>query len=241
MKVGILNAIPPELSTVNWQGSPVDAYIRFFQSASQPGDFQFVGYDVAQGDFPDSPEACAAYVITGSPRGAYDVDAWIGELIEFIRESFAAGKKLIGICFGHQILAHALGGRAEKSEKGWGLGLKTIAIDVVNPKPWLNGSSGNCALYFAHQDQVIDLPPEAELLGGNQFCPNAFYTIGNQVLGIQGHPEFTIEIMSDILSRERKGVPQQVQDTAVNSLKQGTPDNQIVAQWMVNFLSTPQY
>lgn len=234
MKVGILNAIPPELSKVNWQGSPVDAYIRFFQSVSN--DFEFVGYDVVHGAFPASPEVCDAYVITGSPKGAYDTDPWIGELAEFIRAAYAAGKKLIGICFGHQIIAQALGGRAEKSKKGWGLGLRTIDLGVEKEKPWLNGRPDHCSLYFVHQDQVTELPPAADLLGGNEFCPNAFYAIENQVLGIQGHPEFSTAIMQDILSRRPAGVGEQLQATAVASLKEGAPDNRLVAQWMVNFL-----
>lgn len=234
MKIGILNAIPPELSQVNWQGSPVDAYVRFFQSGS--GDFQFVGYEVAHGEFPDSPEACDAYIITGSPKGVYDADEWIGRLVEFIRASYVAGKKLIGICFGHQILAQALGGRAEKSEKGWGLGLKRIELNADRSKAWLDGRVDHCALYFVHQDQVTELPPGAELLGGSEFCPNAFFTIDNQVLGLQGHPEFSLAIMQDILSRERVGVDTKLQATAVNSLRQGDPDNQMMAQWLVNFL-----
>ena len=235
MKVGILNAIPPELSKVNWQGSPVDAYIRFFKGANDT--LQFVGYQVTAGDFPESPEACDAYVITGSPKGAYENDPWITELIEFIRASFAAGKKLMGICFGHQVLAHALGGRTEKSEKGWGLGLKTFSIESKNNKPWLNGNSGSCSLYFAHQDQVVELPPNAELLGGNDFCPNAFYTIEDQVLGIQGHPEFSTQIMTDILTLAVDDLDPAVHQEAVKSMDKGAPEGDLVARWMVDFLT----
>jgi GMP synthase-like glutamine amidotransferase len=118
--LGILNAIHPEKSTVNWGGSPIDAYVRFFESVEAPFDYR--GFEVAQGELPASPDVCDAYVITGSPRGVYDDDPWIAELSVFIREAYGAGKKLIGICFGHQILAHALGGQVEKSEKGLGLG-----------------------------------------------------------------------------------------------------------------------
>ena len=238
MKVGILNAIPPELSQVNWQGSPVDAYIRFFKSASGSEQIQFEGFAVTAGNFPESPEVCDAYVITGSPKGTYEEDAWIGELMEFIRASYAAGKKLIGICFGHQILAQALGGHSEKSEKGVGLGLKTFTVETTHDKPWLNDNVDTCSLYFAHQDQVTKLPPGAELLGGNEFCPNAFYTIEDQVLGIQGHPEFTRQIMDDILSVVREGADQAIIEEAKNSVNAGSPDGQMVANWMVDFLNS---
>jgi len=233
MKIGILNAINPHESKVNWGGSPVDAYIRFFQSVDAP--FEYVGYEAAQGQLPESPAECNAYVITGSPRGAYNSDPWIAALMQFIREGTQAGLKFTGICFGHQILAQALGGRVEKSEKGWGLGLKSF--EIKETKPWMNGqANGNTrSLYFAHQDQVQELPPGAELLGGSEFCPIAMYSISDQVFAVQGHPEFTLGIMQDILARKDAG--DDLLNTAESSLANGTPDGQLFAQWIVNFLT----
>lgn len=233
IRVGILNAIHPQRSVINWGGSPIDAYVRFFQSVGAP--FVFTGYEVAQGQLPASPDECDAYVITGSSNGVYDLDAWIPDLMQFIRDSYQAGKKLVGICFGHQILAHALGGHAEKSEKGWGLGLKTFSISQT--KPWMNGAPEQCSLHFAHQDQVVALPPQAELLGGNGFCANAFFVIEDQVLGIQGHPEFTRSMMEDLLAPMRDELETVVHETAVSSLIQGDPDNELVGRWLVNFLT----
>ena len=92
-------------------------------------------------------------------------------------------------------------------------------------------------LHFAHQDQVVTLPPQAELLGGNAFCPNAFFVIADQVLGIQGHPEFSRSMMDDLLAPMRKELEPEVHETAVASLSQGTPDNELVGQWLVNFLT----
>ena len=142
---------------------------------------------------------------------------------------------MVGICFGHQVLAHALGGKSEKSEKGWGLGLKTF--DVVAEKPWMHGKQVECALYFSHQDQVVQLPVGAERLGGNEFCENAFFTMGDQVLGIQGHPEFTTNIMEDILAKPKETMGAEARETAVRSLENGPPDNTLVAHWIVNFLT----
>lgn len=232
MKLGILNAIHPQKSQINWGGSPVTTYIHFIESASDT--FQYAGYEVAQGELPTSPEACDAYIISGSPRGVYDQDPWIPELSQFIRDSYSAGKKLVGICFGHQILAHALGGHAEKSEKGWGLGLSTF--NITKSKPWMTDEPQQCTLYFAHQDQVMRPPPEAEILGGNDFCPFAFYTIDNRVFAIQGHPEFSRGIMEDILARAEGTVDPQRRQAAIQSLNNGTPDNSLVAKWVVNFL-----
>jgi GMP synthase-like glutamine amidotransferase len=232
MKIGILNAINSLTSQVNWQGTPVEAYIRFLQSGG--ASFTYTGYNVALGEFPESVDTCDAYVITGSPNGVYDEEPWIAELMQFIRDAYAAGIKMVGICFGHQVLAHALGGHAEKSDKGWGLGLKQF--EVTTKKPWMSAEAGKYALYFAHQDQVITLPSEAELLGGNGFCPNAMFVMGDQVLGVQGHPEFTKPIMQDILAGKNGDISQEVSTNAANSLEKSIPDNSIFAQWIVNFL-----
>ncbi len=233
MKLGILNSLDSQEREINWQGSAVSIYIRLFETVQAP--FEYVGYEVAQGELPESPDACDAYLITGSPTGVYDDEPWIMPLSDFIRACYRQNKRLVGICFGHQILAEALGGHVEKSEKGKGLGLKTFAINAT--KPWMSEPSSQCALYFVHQDQVIDLPPEAELLGGNAFCPNALYTINNRVLGIQGHPEFTHDLMEKILAAHDKQTDPEVHATAVASLNNGMPDNQRMATWIVNFLT----
>jgi GMP synthase-like glutamine amidotransferase len=132
------------------------------------------------------------------------------------------------------MLAYALGGHAEKSEKGWGLGLKSFAITAT--KPWMEGSDSNCSLYFVHQDQVTALPPEAELLGGSDFCPNALYTIDDRVLAMQGHPEFSAELMEAILDAPEKRANPQTRQAALDSLHSGAPDNRRMATWVANFL-----
>jgi len=238
MRLGILNAIHPEESQVNWGGSPVDAYIRYFERAAKAAgaSFEYTGYQVAQGQLPASPDECDAYVVTGSPKGVYDDDPWIAELGQFLRDCYATGKKLIGICFGHQILAEALGGHSRKSEKGWGLGQNTFRVSGA--KSWMAGDEGPLNLYFAHQDQVVSLPPGAELLGGNDFCPIGFYSIGDQVMAIQGHPEFTPEIMEDIIQDKEGQIEDQLYQAAARSLDDGGNDGQRVGRWMVNFLSS---
>lgn len=233
-QIGILNCLPPGLGGIRWNDTPVDAFIRFFETVHSP--FDYVRYQVACGEIPTSSEACDAYVITGSTRGVYDADDWISMLSQFIRDSFLADKKLVGICFGHQILAHALGGYAAKSEKGWGIGLHSF--DITREKSWMSGKPGRCSLYFAHGDQVLRLPPGAERLGGSKFCPNALFEIENRILGIQGHPEFTRDIMHDVLSFIEDEVEPEHYFKALQSLDNGEPDNRLVAQWIVNFLTS---
>ncbi len=233
MRLGILDAIPARESRIDWGGTPVEGYIRFFQQSG--ASFSYTGYHVAGGDFPASPDECDAYLITGSPKGVYDEETWIPRLAAFVRQAHRRKKKLVGICFGHQMLAHALGGRAQKSEKGLGIGLRSF--EISNNKPWMNGSPDSCSLYFAHQDQVVQLPAGAELLGGDAFCPNTAFAIDGLALGIQGHPEFTPEMMRSLFAGMDGATDPQVLETAVRSLEQGEPDNRLVAGWIINFLN----
>ncbi len=232
MNIGILDAFPSEEIKIQWHDTPLDAYIRFMELAA-PG-FDTCGYEITQGDYPQGPKSCDAYLITGSPKGVYDQDAWILWLKDFIRECFQSDKKLVGICFGHQILAEALGGRVCQSDKGWGLGLSPF--DVITQKPWMNDHKVSCQLHFVHQDQVEQLPPEAELLASNDFCPNLMFDINDQVLGIQGHPEFTRAMMFEIIESLDGRLPAQICQAAQVSLDQGTADNRLFAHWITNFL-----
>ncbi len=232
IKLGILNAIRPGTSSVNWGGAPTDAFIRFFQSVDAP--FEYIVYEAAQGELPPTPDACDAYVITGSPDDAYGTAEWLVALSQFIRDVYQSGERMVGICFGHQMLAHALGGQVAKSEKGIGFGLKQF--DVMTKKAWMVEAPDQCALYFSHQDQVMQLPPDAELLGGNAFCPIALYEINGRVLGIQGHPEVSLEMMVEAAAAKKDKMEREMYETAVSSLENGRPDAQLVGRWIVDFL-----
>lgn len=231
-KVGLLNACSPadeeEFGTVE-----LDSFFDFFQQVPHP--FKLIEYRITEGEFPENPQTCDAYLITGSPKGAYDEDIWIGQLIDFIQCCYKASVKMVGICFGHQVLAHALGGRAEKSPKGWGLGLRDVVVEAE--RPFMTPALPNGRFYFCHQDQVVKLPAEAERLAGNPFCPNGMFVIGDQMLGIQAHPEFTPQIMDKAIDWFATQSPAE-RETALHAAKtMGAADNIVLAQWIVNFLT----
>jgi len=114
MKLGILNACTPQEES-DFQVEEFESFRDFFAQADH--NFELIEYRVTEEEFPRHAGECDAYLITGSPKGVYDSEGWIGQLDDFIRDCYDEGQKLVGICFGHQILAQALGGRAEKSDK----------------------------------------------------------------------------------------------------------------------------
>jgi len=231
MKLGILNACTPA-DEDEFQVKEFHIFTNFFAQVDH--NFALTEYRITEGQFPQGADECDAYLITGSPKGVYDNDDWIGQLDHYIRDFYAAGHTLVGICFGHQILAHALGGQAKKSPKGWGMG--PSIIEVTQSQPWMTPPLPTGNFYFCHQDQVTSLPQHAELLAGNEFCPNGMFTIGNQVLGLQAHPEFTTDIMVTAIDSLSKVVEPTVIDNAISTTAQRQVDNAIMAQWIVNFL-----
>ena len=229
MKIGILDAVYNKDIIDGEQEAT--KFVKLLQLVEAP--FTYEIYHVAEGDFPSAPEACDAYLVTGSPQGVYDDDDWLPSLADFIRHSYAAKRKLVGICFGHQMIANSLGGIARKSEKGWGIGCRPFQINA--PKAWMTPNLDSCTLNFLHRDQVITLPDGAERLAGNDHCHNAMYSIGNRVLGLQGHPEYLPDAMETLLHYVHEHDGLEI-DEALVSLSQTKPDTEIVAQWIVNFL-----
>jgi GMP synthase-like glutamine amidotransferase len=193
----------------------------------------FVTYDVTRDEYPQSIDEVDAYLITGSRYGVYDDEAWIAPLEAFVRRLVEVGKPLIGVCFGHQLVAQALGGSAGKSSRGWGVGVQTWAIG--NRPDWMRGGDDHFRLLASHQDQVETLPPGATLLAGSAFCPVAMYQVGDSVLALQGHPEFVKGYSRGLLELRRDRIGEATYAAGVESLQQQT-DEVLVARWMLDFL-----
>jgi GMP synthase-like glutamine amidotransferase len=193
----------------------------------------FRKYEFYDGEYTEHAEECQGYLITGSAWGVYEPYPGIARLMEFIRECYRKEIKQVGVCFGHQALAHALGGRAELSVKGWGLGVHTFPVQKT--MPWMNPALKNVYLLYSHKDQVTKLPPNAVNLGGDDFCKNRMFVIDNLVLGIQGHPEFTKEYYTTTKEAQIEGLSKSLKTFVKNSFESPL-DSEIVGQWMVNFL-----
>ncbi len=189
---------------------------RMFDSVG--ADFEYETVPVFAGaPFPD-PEELEAIVLPGSAAGVYDPFDWMVPLRGFIRRAYAAGKPMLGICFGHQIMADALGGDVRKSEKGWGLGRHLYR--TTHRPAYMNGSPDLVAISCSHQDQVIEPPQEAEVILASEFTPNAGLAYRNgAALSFQPHPEFDDPYTLALAEMRRGKAPDLVVDTAVQSVE----------------------
>lgn len=212
-------------------------YPEMFQRvfARVDAGLEWCEYDV-QISLPDSID-CDAYLITGSRHSVYDDLPWISDLVEFLRAALARGAKIVGICFGHQLMAHFFGGRTEPAAVGWGVGVHRQ--DVIKQQSWMRDgeaeSRAAVSLLCSHKDQVIHAPDDAEIFLSSEFCPIAGFTLGDRVITVQGHPEFTKAYSGALLEIRRELLGEAVYGSGKLSLEQPT-DEDLMARWIVNFL-----
>ena len=193
-------------------------------------DVAYQLYDVQKGEFPEEFRPNELCLITGSRAGVYEDHQWIKRLLEFIRQAHAAKAPMAGVCFGHQAIAQALGGKVEPSSKGWGTGIRVSR--VVHPKGFKYFPNKEVSLHYNHNDQVMLLPAEAELVATSDFCENEAFLIGDHILSFQGHPEYSMKYAQYVLE-SKTGAPSEVVQQAKESLLKYTPQGLEVARWML--------
>ncbi|WP_430459665.1 glutamine amidotransferase-related protein [Thalassolituus sp. LLYu03] len=209
-------------------------FTRYFAGLGVGLNYRF--YQVQQGELPADLNECDAYLITGSKAGVYDNLPWIAPLQDWIRDAYAHKRKLIGICFGHQLLAHTLGGHAARSPKGWGIGVHSTRIE--HHPVWMNDDLSHMRLIYSHRDQVEQLPPAATRMASSEFCENAAFYIGQQVMAFQGHPEFTAEYARRLLPRRENCIGPDVFQRGMCTLEQPN-DSARVGRWLGEFIALP--
>lgn len=230
VKLGILKAGSPPRSLTRF-----GSYPAMFRRLLGELAYEYVVYDAEAGELPAQADSCPAYLITGSASGAYDSAPWIAQLKRFLAEA-KGDAAFVGICFGHQVMAEAFGGRVIKSPKGWGIGAQTYA--VVRPQPW-TGRQAAITLAASHQDQVVTPPPAAEVVACNDFSPYGLLAYQDQpAISLQLHPEFDADYAIALAERmQMHGVVEHDVEQAVASLRRPT-DREIVAGWIKDFLAS---
>ena len=195
VRVGILLCDDLALDQPYWTHRYDDLFVRMLGGPA--AGLEFASWRCHAGELPPPGERCDAWVISGSRAGVNDAQPWIRRLEALLRELDRAGDRLLGICFGHQLLHAALGGRVGRSPGGWGLGLYDNRLH--QPLPGIAGAG--LRLLSIHQDQVLEPAPGTVRVAGGRFCPWYATRRGSNVLTTQGHPEFDREFLRLLFRR----------------------------------------
>ncbi|MDF2402564.1 glutamine amidotransferase [Aeromonas sp. 2HA2] len=232
MRLGILDCdrLDPDLAD---HFGPVysEMFIKGFRALAPELEFRI--WSALDGELPDDLQECDAWLITGSRHDAYSDLPWIQALRAWIRLAHDADVKLAGVCFGHQVIAQALGGEVVKSTKGWGLGVSVHPMLATGS--WMQPVLDQIRILASHQDQVALLPPGATRLAGNDFCPNFMFLQGDHIVAIQGHPEFSVEYNRALIERRRDFLSDDRYQSSLSSLE-GEVDSATMMQWLLQFL-----
>ena len=216
MKIGILQTGHAHEALMPTTGDIGPHFARMLDGFG----FSFEIYSVVDMEFPSAITDCDGWIITGSKHGAYEDEPFIAPLEDFIRDVYAADIPLVGICFGHQIIAQALGGKVEKFKDGWSVG---------NTHYDWNGET--IALNAWHQDQVVERPADATVFASSAFCENAALVYGKRAFTVQAHPEYGRAFMSGLVEYRGKGVvPDPLLDQARSDLDKPDDNSRVAAQ-----------
>ncbi|MEM1409543.1 MAG: gamma-glutamyl-gamma-aminobutyrate hydrolase family protein [Pseudomonadota bacterium] len=222
--------VPPEALRADWPG-----YSEMFQTMFEAAGLSFTirVVDVENGETLGDPEPGEALLVTGSRKGVYEGHNFIEPLEASVRHYAEAGAPVVGICFGHQLVAQAFGGTVEKSDRGWGVGVHTY--ELLKDAPGAP-SVPRFACAVSHQDQVTSLPEDFVRLAGSVFTP--FGVLAHQtkpVLTFQMHPEFTHGFAEALMRSRADSIPQDRMEMGLATL-QNTTDRQLIAEWIGSFL-----
>ncbi len=223
MKIGILRTGHSPEGMIETLGDYDDMFVRLLDGHG----FNYQTFSVVDGEFPEGPQAADGWLITGSKHGAYEPHPWIPPLEELIRAIHASDKPMIGVCFGHQIIAQALGGKVEKFVGGWSVGRKEYILDgaPVMLNAW-------------HQDQVVERPDAARVVGLSPFCENAMLAYGDTIWTVQAHPEFGAEFIDGLIRTRGEGVVPAPQLAAATQDLPLPTDNDKIADLMAQFFKS---
>ena len=206
-------------------------FIRLFEGVGT--DWTMAVFHTQLGQYPASFDDFDAVLLTGSRADSFSDAPWAVELRRHVTALLDQRKKMVGVCFGHQLIALCMGARVGRAPQGWGAG--RMVYDWHRPELPYCDDRNQIALLASHQDQVLELPAGARLVASSDFCPVAAFTVGEAVFCIQPHPEFKEEISAYLIDKRRELLGEEKYTTARASLQHGH-EGEHIARVVVAFL-----
>ena len=231
IKIAILDSVPK----FHWHDdngiTDGQKFVRLLEPKNLNAKFDI--YYVSEYEFPEEIESYDGYLLTGSPVSVHDNFDWIKMLSEFIGKANKKNKPIVGVCFGHQLIAKYFGGIIDHNEKGWMIG--SFSLEIEKNFPWMKKKVNTTDLYHFNKERVIKLPEGAISFASSEDYPYYAYTIGNNIVCLQGHPEQPKRAMYNFLEVTKTVLNEKDLEKANSCIEIGKSDSSIWAQWIMDF------
>lgn len=233
LRIAILDAVP-ESYWGDDRGITDSQKFRILLQPENPAA-RFDTYYVSRGSFPDSLDEYDGFLVTGSPCSVHDEHAWIARLAGLVREAAAGGKRVVGSCFGHQLIAKAFGGDVGHNDRGWLIG--NFSVRITRGYDWMQPGAEVTGMFHFNQERVTRLPPGAQAYAHTDDYDDFGFTLGDNVMTFQGHPEQSRRSMQNFLDTT-PGLSAALYARAADNISTALPDNRIWSAWIMRFFES---
>ena len=227
MKLALLNCdiVKPELRHI------AGLYPDMFHQVAR--DMIFDVFNIYENHFPKNVKDYDGYFVNGSSKSVYDDIPWIGRLKDFVQTIYKVNLRFAGICFGHQMLAEALGGKVNRAPSGWCVGAHEF--EVIQQEDWMQPFQSNFRVLMTCHDQILELPENSTVLAKSSKCPVGLYRVGENMLGIQGHPDFPRSYLTELMKGRVELLGRKTFESGIRSMQQEI-DSQVLFDWLRGFV-----
>lgn len=230
-RIAILDAVP----SIYWNEDEgiTDGQKFYDLLAPLSTEAEFDIFYTTEGHFPARAEDYDGYMISGSPASANDNLEWIDKLSNFIIRADSKNRRIVASCFGHQLVAKTFGGKVERNENGWMIG--NYPLQITRKYNWMEPGMISTGLFHFNKERATRLPAAAISFADSDEYPDFAFTLGDNILCLQGHPEQPRRAMKNFLQSVSPRLSPDEIALAREMIDDGEPDAHIWAQWMMRF------